>query len=127
MTNKQAALIKKADRSIKSAIRQLSDGDADFAASRAYYAMFYAAEAALLQKELVYKKHSAVIAAFAENFTRIGILPETLHRFMLDAQNARLSGDYMSEAEMSADEVQLHIDNANYFVGAVRNYLEIGE
>ena len=35
-----------------------------FAASRAYYAMFYAAEALLQSRGLAFSKHSAVHAAF---------------------------------------------------------------
>jgi uncharacterized protein (UPF0332 family) len=120
---KQEALLRKAARSIISAEKQLRDGDADFAASRAYYAMFYAAEAALLGEGFVYKKHSAVIAGFAEVFTRTGKLPEHLHRYFMDAQNARLSGDYMSEMEVSTEEVQVHIDHAREFVTTITKTL----
>ncbi|MCB1060081.1 MAG: HEPN domain-containing protein [Calditrichaeota bacterium] len=125
MNAKQEALLRKAARSIVSAEKQLADGDADFAASRAYYAMFYAAEALLLAHDLVYKKHSAVIAAFAEHFTRKGILPEELHRFFIDAQNARLSGDYMSEMDVSIKEVQVHIDHAREFVTTITKHLHV--
>lgn len=60
--------INKADESIEVARGILQDNHAEFGASRAYYAMFYAAEAALLTKELQYKKHSAVIANFNKEF-----------------------------------------------------------
>jgi len=117
------ALLRKAARSVVSAERQLRDGDFDFAASRAYYAMFYAAEALLLNDGLTFKKHSAVIAAFAEHYTRTGRLAEHLHRFFIDAQNARLSGDYMSEIDISAQEVQAQIDHAREFVTTVTKFL----
>ncbi len=123
MNPKQEVLLRKAARSIISAERQLREGDADFSASRAYYAMFYAAEGALLGEGFVYKKHSAVISGFAEVFTRTGKLPEHLHRYFIDAQNARLSGDYMSEMEVSSAEVQVLIDQAREFVTTVTKYL----
>jgi uncharacterized protein (UPF0332 family) len=41
------SLVEKARRSPKSAKLLLSEGDYDFAISRAYYAMFYCAEAVL--------------------------------------------------------------------------------
>ena len=40
----------------------------DICASRAYYAMFYTAEALLLERGLAYSSHSAVIAAFGREF-----------------------------------------------------------
>ena len=48
-----------------------------FTASRAYYAMFYAAEAALLSKGLSYSRHRGVVSGFAEHFTPRGA---SLHR-----------------------------------------------
>ena len=59
----------------------------DFAASRAYYAMFYTAEALLLEKGLSFSSHSAVIAAFGKEFAKSGALDPKLHRFLLDAQD----------------------------------------
>lgn len=41
----------RAHRSLRSARNLLEDGDYDFAMSRAYFAMFYAATAALLPRE----------------------------------------------------------------------------
>lgn len=56
-------LLDKARRSLASARREVNDENHDFAASRGYYAMFYAAEALLLQLGLAFSKHSAVIAS----------------------------------------------------------------
>jgi len=47
-----AELLDKARRSIRTAGKILKDGEVDFAGSRAYYAMFYVAEALLLNKDL---------------------------------------------------------------------------
>lgn len=46
------ALFEKARRSLDAARLLLANGNADFAASRAYYAAFYAAEAFLLEQGL---------------------------------------------------------------------------
>lgn len=43
-----ASLMERARRSLRSARNILDDGDHDFAVSRGYFAMFYAASAALL-------------------------------------------------------------------------------
>ena len=42
----------------------------EIAAGRAYYAMFYIAEALLNEKGLKFNKHSAVHAAFGEHFAK---------------------------------------------------------
>jgi uncharacterized protein (UPF0332 family) len=45
--------------------------------------MFYVAEAFLLNKGLAFGKHSAVIAAFGEHFTKTGIVPPEFHRYLM--------------------------------------------
>ncbi|MBI3322995.1 MAG: HEPN domain-containing protein [Candidatus Omnitrophica bacterium] len=60
-------LLQKASRSIRAAERLLQEGDVDFAASRAYYALFYLAEALLNEKDL----HSRSTAGFMERLRSI--------------------------------------------------------
>jgi uncharacterized protein (UPF0332 family) len=55
-------LLDKAESAIGAAESLLRDGYLDFAVGRAYYAMFYAAEALLAEKELEFKKHSLSIS-----------------------------------------------------------------
>ncbi len=55
------ALIHKAKKSLGAARSLIKDNYFDFAASRAYYAMFYIAEALLARIGQSYNKHSAVI------------------------------------------------------------------
>lgn len=72
-------LLQKAARSVAAAKRLLEAGDNDFAASRAYYAMFYVAEALLSQKGLHFRKHAAVHGGFAENFVKTSALDARYH------------------------------------------------
>ena len=67
-------LLLKADRSIEAARVLARASDYDFAASRAYYAMFYVAEALLSEHGLHFRKHSAVHAAYGEQFAKTEIL-----------------------------------------------------
>ena len=94
-----------------------------FAASRAYYAMFYAASAALLTKGLTFSRHSGVISAFGHHFAGVGILPRELHTTFSEAQDLRHLGDYGLEPfpeSTAADQ----LENARRFVDAVRGHLE---
>ena len=52
------ANIERAEQAVSAAQKLLLDGYYDFAASRAYYAVFYAASALLLQEGLEFRKHS---------------------------------------------------------------------
>jgi uncharacterized protein (UPF0332 family) len=54
------ALLEKAERSLDATRVLIGSGYYDFSSSRAYYAMFYCAEALLLAKDLKFAKHSAV-------------------------------------------------------------------
>jgi len=65
-------LLPKADESLSGARVLLDKGFRDFSASRSYYAMFYAAEAALLAHGLTFSSHKAVIAAFGKEFVKSG-------------------------------------------------------
>ncbi|MGQ9490571.1 MAG: HEPN domain-containing protein [Anaerolineae bacterium] len=64
------ALLQKAHASRKAAGLLAEQDYLDFAASRAYYAQFYTAEALLLSQGLAFSSHAAVIAAFGREFAR---------------------------------------------------------
>ncbi len=119
-------LLKKARESQQAAILLLRDDHPDFAASRAYYAMFYAAQALLLDKELSFSSHAAVIAAFGKEFTKTGLLDKRLHRFLLDAQDERNIGDYGTGPGVSAARVQEMLRWTEEFLTAAETYLGQG-
>jgi uncharacterized protein (UPF0332 family) len=64
VTPEQQGLLEKTARSLQAARLLNEEGLAEFAVSRAYYAMFYVAEAFLEGEGLSFSRHSAVIAAF---------------------------------------------------------------
>ena len=70
MTPDQAALLRKAHSSLQAAKLLAGEKHFDFAVSRAYYTMFYVAEAFLLGQGLSFSKHSAVLAAFGERLAK---------------------------------------------------------
>lgn len=66
MIPEQQALLDKAQRSIEAAQSLIQQKFYDFAVSRAYYAIFYFAEALLDQEGLSFSSHAAVISAFGQ-------------------------------------------------------------
>jgi uncharacterized protein (UPF0332 family) len=87
-------LLDKASRAIEAATVLLRENSSDFAAGRAYYGMFYVAEALLNESGQHFRKHSAVYAAYGEQFAKTAILDPKYHRWLLDGSDKRLLGDY---------------------------------
>ena len=115
----------KAVGSIKAAKKMSEPDEADSAASRAYYAMFHAAEALLNEKELSFKRHMGVHNAFAEHFVKTKIFDQKFHRWLIEAFNSRLTSDYGSGPSISIQEVQVLIQQAREFLEATKQYLSI--
>jgi len=125
MTDSTDALLRKAIRAVQSAKAQMESGDLDFAISRAYYAMFYAAEAMLVAEGLQFRKHSGVHAAFGEHFVKTGKFDERYHRWLLDAFDQRIVGDYEVECAFGESEVSEVIQQAQNFVSGMQKYLTL--
>lgn len=113
-------LLDKATRALRAAELLLSGGDADFAAGRAYYAMFYISEALLHEKDLRSRKHSGVIALFGETFAKSGIMDAKFHRWLLDAFDKRILADYGVDAVLTRDDAVQMIAQAREFLEVAR-------
>ncbi len=111
-------------RFLRSAEILLLDGDPDGAASRAYYAMFHAAEALLLSKGHEFSKHRAVHSAFARDFVNTGLVPVALHRALLDSYEDRLVADYDLTFRVSKEDAQRHVDSARELIAVVAAFLK---
>ena len=116
-------LLDKAARALRAAETLLASGDADFAAGRAYYAMFYIAEALLHEKDLRSRKHSGVISLFGESFAKTGALDAKFHRWLLDAFDKRILADYGVEAVLSRDDATQMIEQARELLEAASRLL----
>jgi len=116
----QTALLRKAGESLRAAQLLATNELLDFAASRAYYTMFYVAEAFLLNKGLTFSSHAAVISAFGRDFARTGRVPVEFHRYLIDAQDLRNQGDYDIDSAITESE-------ANELIGHAQQFLELAE
>jgi uncharacterized protein (UPF0332 family) len=117
------ALITKAERSLRNARNLLEDGDHDFATSQAYYAMFYAAEAALLSRGIRRSKHGPVIAAFGETFVATGTPDRHHHSALHAAFLDRCESDY-ANLFPSRNEVERRLKEGREFVEALSGLLK---
>jgi uncharacterized protein (UPF0332 family) len=116
--------LKKSRKSLEATATLLRDGFSESAVSRAYYAAFYLAQAALATKDISRNKHSGVIAAFGESLTKKSILPENLHKLLINLYELRITSDYSIEDEPSAQEAKEAFEAAKEFAKVVEAYLE---
>lgn len=124
-TEEVQANLDRADESVRAAQTLLASGHADFAASRAYYAAFYAATAMLLSEGVEFRRHSGVIAAIHKRFVRSGRLDQTLGRDLNWLFELRSVGDYGETRHVPIDDAQAAIEAADRFVGAVKGLLGV--
>ena len=117
------ALIKKAQRYLKSAEILLQDGDQESSVSRTYYAMFYTAEAVLLTKKLSFSSHKGVISAFGEHFVKNNIFPKEMGRELNRAFGKRQIGDYEYTFVISHDEAKQMLQSGREFVNTIIDWL----
>jgi uncharacterized protein (UPF0332 family) len=116
LTEEQRELLLEARDSISAARVLLDNGYPNYAAARAYYAMFYAAEAFLEGKGLSFSKHSAVISAFGREFVHSGKVPADYHRYLIEGQGLRHLGDYGPRCSVSKEEALEQIERAEQFL-----------
>ena len=121
MTPAQLNLLLKAHQSLSAAKFILDGGYPDYAASRAYYTMFYIAEAFLEGEGLSFSKHSAVISAFGREFARTGRVPVKFHQFLIRSQELRNAGDYGEINAVTANQAADSIAQAEEFLELAQN------
>ncbi len=119
-----AKLLEKTDRAIGAGESALANGYVEVAASRAYYAMFYVAEALLHERGLYFRKHGGVHSAFGKHFAKTAVLDPRYHRWLLAAFNKRITADYGVDVELSVQEVKEMLAQACEFVEAARKFLK---
>jgi uncharacterized protein (UPF0332 family) len=118
------ALITKAKESLAAAQLLIKDGYYDFAASRAYYAMFYVASALLAHLGQSYSSHASVISAFGREFAKTEKLDPKFHRWLIDAQDLRIIGDYGVGSHVPKEFAETVCDWAIQFTNAAEVLLQ---
>lgn len=122
MTEDVAALVKKARRSLVAAWQLHAGGNYDFAVSRAYYAMFYLAQALLLTEQVAFSKHSAVLAEFNRRYVATGRLDRRYYTAIRGAFDARNAADYES-LPVTDERARGVLDAAGSFIDNVSRLL----
>lgn len=125
MTTETTTLVAKAERALAAAKLLFDNGDYDFSASRAYYAMFYIAEAALLTRNQTFSKHAGVIAGFFKAFVTTGQVDKSWHRKLHRAFEDRTLADYDYLDDFPKEEAAKVLADAEGFIQAVEYLCEL--
>lgn len=91
----------------------------DTAASRAYYAAFYAVSAHFALDGRTFRKHSAVEAAVHRDLVRSGLWPEASGEDYAQLLRLRNTGDCGGPQHVSADEAAKAVQAAGRIMWAV--------
>lgn len=122
-TEEIAANLERAEKSIEAAKKLASEKYYDFAASRAYYSVFYAATAILLNHNLEYRKHSGVIASIHRNFVKTGKLNKEFGKDLNWLFELRSIGDYGASIHVPREEAERAIAVAERFFEAIKKLI----
>ena len=118
------ACLKKAHQKLSSSTKLAKTKSYDDAVSRAYYAAFYVAQAALLSKGLSSKTHHGLIQLFSAHFIKTGILDKKLGSILVELKDDREKGDYEIYSTLDKDDAFEALHHATDFVEAIESYLK---
>jgi uncharacterized protein (UPF0332 family) len=125
MKIEQQQLLEKAKESLLAAQLLANNNLLAFATARAYYSMFYIAQAFLLGENLTFSSHSAVIAAFGKTFIKTKRLPVEYHRYLIDAQEQRTDADYSLTPNITSKKAQDIIEKAQRMLDFAQENIEV--
>lgn len=114
----------RAEKALRSAKLLLEHGELEDAASRAYYAMFHATRAILFSKGVRARTHKGTISLFGERIVKKGVLDEKYADALRKAFDLRQKSDYELYAELDEELVRKTVNNAEKFIGKVKELLK---
>ena len=117
-------LLRRARQAVQSAKTLLSTSDLNGAVNRAYYAMFYAAHAALAHRgvEAAISKHGTVVALFGQHLVKTRLLPRSLGTSLNQMLELRQKADYGGTGVTPVD-AERGLSQAEAFVAAVERLI----
>lgn len=123
MNEKIEALLNKAQKFLRSAAVLIELEDFDSTASRAYFAMFYAAQAALYQETQAVSSKHGIRSAFINRFVENGPLPERAGDVLQRASELQEMGDYAYDFSVSQEDAEFILSEAEAFVNSLDNLI----
>ena len=115
--------MKKAEQALKAAQNLLADGLYDDAVSRAYYAVFHSARAALKIKGIETTSHKALISQFALHLVKTGEVEEEYGDDLRQTKEDRETRDYEPLVTFGSDETAQLVGGAERFLARMKQWI----
>ena len=113
-------LLEKAEHALEVAESLNKQGFSQDAASKIYYAMFYATQALLKSEGIEVVKHSAVESALGYSFAKTGRIDPKYHRMLINARKVREIVDYDLQEEIVEPTAALRLEDGKEFVAVIK-------
>ena len=115
--------LEKAERKLKVAEKLLRSDDYEDAVSRAYYAVFHAAQGLLLTEGERAETHKGVVTLFGLLFVKTGKFKKDLGKYLANLKDERESGEYEIFSYIDRETAETAIEEAKEFVRETQAYL----
>ena len=118
-----AALWEKSKHCLSEAEDLFEHGHFEGTVSRAYYAAFHAAQAALVTEGLAAETHHGVLTLFSLHFVKPGKFDPKFKSTLRELKEKRQSSDYDAYAAIESEEAETSLRKAQGFIASLEKYL----
>jgi uncharacterized protein (UPF0332 family) len=115
--------LERAHEELETVRQNIAHGHLRAAVSRAYYAIFYMASAALFTQSIQRAKHAGVEAAFSQYLVKTGQIEPEFSRLYQRARRQREEADYAEDLVIDETTAKQILTDAERFVERIERYL----
>ncbi len=119
-----AGQIGKAEEKLRAARTLLDSGHWDDAISRAYYAVFHAASAALFSKGVTAKTHEGLKTLFGLHLIKTGKIEGEYGETIRELKDDRENGDYDVFTNFGREDAEKATQEAERFLDRIKQFLK---
>jgi len=116
--------IEEATHKLAAARLLLREGFCKDSVSRAYYSMYHAAKALLLTKDISPNTHRGVIQEFGLEFVKKDLIEKYYSKALAKGKDVREIADYDVIVEISKEEAESVVEDAEKFLKRIRKAIE---
>ncbi len=116
--------IEKADKKLSVARRLLETEDFEDAVSRAYYAVYHAAQALLLSEGERAETHKGVVTLFGLLFVKTGKFKKNLGKYLANLKDDRERSDYEVFSYIDKETAETAVTETEEFIRECKEYLK---
>jgi uncharacterized protein (UPF0332 family) len=114
----------KSEETLNDAIFNLQEKRYGTVANRTYYAVYYAAQALLFDKDVFTKTHTGVGSKLSELYVKTNLLDKKIGKLFSALSQMRQTADYDFTHVIEKEEAELAVDYAKQFFKIVKDWFD---